>query len=57
MEANLKVKTRLSCPSKKAKHWPDTQKGVRQRDGKLRAGDLSKKVLNKRPELELGLIS
>lgn len=57
MEANLKLKSRLSCPSKEAKHWPDTRNGVRQRDGKLRAGDLSKKVLNKRPEVEFGLIS
>lgn len=57
MEAILKLKSRLSCPSKEAKHWPDTRKGVRQRDGKLRAGDLSKKVLNKRPEVEFGLIS
>lgn len=57
MEANLKLKIRLSCPSKKAKHWPDTWKRLRQRDGKLRAEDMSKKVLNKRPEAELCLIS
>lgn len=46
-----------SCPSEKAEHWPRHWPRVRQVDGKLRAGDLSKRVLNKRPEVEPGLIS
>lgn len=38
MEANLKLKTRLRCPSKEAKPWPDARKGGEAEGWEIQSG-------------------
>ena len=54
MEVNLQLKTRLMLQTpvrlKKLSTGQDSRCGVREREGILRTGNLSKNVQNKRPE-------